>query len=129
MHLVYVIQKDLYLVVYVLYCIFFFFFFSSRRRHTRFDCDWSSDVCSSDLTMASELTIQTRLPLLQSERLLPPHRSAPLLQQAPELEQELELARLPKSLQLLSGSSSGILSTRCLALFEPFLPRLPGRRR
>src|SRR2546430_12410476 len=24
------------------------FFFSSRSRHTRFDCDWSSDVCSSD---------------------------------------------------------------------------------
>src|SRR5260221_10261052 len=28
---------------------FFFFFFSSRRRHTRSLCDWSSDVCSSDL--------------------------------------------------------------------------------
>src|SRR2546430_14491570 len=27
----------------------FIFFFASRRRHTRFDCDWSSDVCSSDL--------------------------------------------------------------------------------
>src|SRR2546427_3910737 len=27
------------------------FFFSSRRRHTRFDCDWSSDVCSSDLSL------------------------------------------------------------------------------
>src|SRR5690242_14968649 len=26
------------------------FFFSSRRRHTRLTCDWSSDVCSSDLT-------------------------------------------------------------------------------
>src|SRR5256886_3248149 len=26
------------------------FFFSSRRRHTIFDCDWSSDVCSSDLS-------------------------------------------------------------------------------
>src|SRR5579862_2450104 len=25
------------------------FFFSSRRRHTRWHCDWSSDVCSSDL--------------------------------------------------------------------------------
>src|SRR4030066_1827881 len=24
-------------------------FFSSRRRHTIFKCDWSSDVCSSDL--------------------------------------------------------------------------------
>src|SRR5256886_11601551 len=29
------------------------FFFSSRRRHTRFDCDWSSDVCSSDLLLAA----------------------------------------------------------------------------
>src|SRR2546430_5619081 len=29
------------------------FFFSSRRRHTRFDCDWSSDVCSSDLADAA----------------------------------------------------------------------------
>src|SRR5205085_9144550 len=29
------------------------FFFSSRRRHTSFDCDWSSDVCSSDLSLAA----------------------------------------------------------------------------
>src|SRR5204863_2444187 len=29
---------------------FFFFFFSSRRRHTRSLRDWSSDVCSSDLS-------------------------------------------------------------------------------
>src|SRR5260370_22632621 len=35
----------------------FFFFFSSRRRHTRFKCDWSSDVCSSDLRF-----VTTRLP-------------------------------------------------------------------
>src|SRR6266571_7891076 len=28
-----------------------FFFFSSRRRHTRLTCDWSSDVCSSDLLL------------------------------------------------------------------------------
>src|SRR5689334_20470341 len=27
----------------------FLFFFSSRRRHTRWNCDWSSDMCSSDL--------------------------------------------------------------------------------
>src|SRR5437588_3000185 len=31
----------------------FFFFFSSRRRHTRSLCDWSSDVCSSDLFVAT----------------------------------------------------------------------------
>src|SRR6266480_5658123 len=32
----------------------FFFFFSSRRRHTRLTCDWSSDVCSSDLHLGKE---------------------------------------------------------------------------
>src|SRR4051812_50126255 len=26
-----------------------FFYFSSKRRHTTLTCDWSSDVCSSDL--------------------------------------------------------------------------------
>src|SRR6266480_6236255 len=34
-----------------MYC--FFFFFSSRRRHTSLTCDWSSDVCSSDLERAA----------------------------------------------------------------------------
>src|SRR5690242_7194700 len=32
-------------------CFRVIFFFSSRRRHTRLTCDWSSDVCSSDLLM------------------------------------------------------------------------------
>src|SRR3712207_7156025 len=36
------------LVLPVMCC--FIFFFSSRRRHTRYWRDWSSDVCSSDLT-------------------------------------------------------------------------------
>src|SRR5689334_24341824 len=38
---------------------FFFFFFSSRRRHTRWNCDWSSDVCSSDLSAARSVLIAT----------------------------------------------------------------------
>src|SRR5256886_10006968 len=38
------------------YC--YFFFFSSRRRHTRFDCDWSSDVCSSDLYLGPDATVR-----------------------------------------------------------------------
>src|SRR6266511_3872080 len=35
-------------------CINYLFFFSSRRRHTRFSRDWSSEVCSSDLTPRDE---------------------------------------------------------------------------
>src|SRR5260370_28557313 len=51
----------------------YLFFFPSRRRHTRFKCDWSSDVCSSDLgddrqrqshgAAASELRASARLAL------------------------------------------------------------------
>src|SRR2546427_4791954 len=37
-----------------------YFFFSSRRRHTRFDCDWSSDVCSSDLIQADRERVHAR---------------------------------------------------------------------
>src|SRR3990167_2455099 len=36
------------------------FFFSSRRRHPRFDCDWSSDVCSSDLFTGATAGIRGR---------------------------------------------------------------------
>src|SRR6478736_6075339 len=39
------------------------FFFSSRRLHTIFDCDWSSDVCSSDLLRAVALRVPFRGPL------------------------------------------------------------------
>src|SRR5260370_15576599 len=41
--------------------IIFDFFFSSRRRHTRFKCDWSSDVCSSDLLPLSQRLSPTHL--------------------------------------------------------------------
>src|SRR5690606_40418220 len=41
------------------------FFFSSRRRHTRFSRDWSSDVCSSDLTAEQiEVCAEERVPIV-----------------------------------------------------------------
>src|SRR5690242_21578671 len=45
----------LFIVVVLYVFFFFFFFFSSRRRHTRLTCDWSSDVCSSDLPRSARL--------------------------------------------------------------------------
>src|SRR5438034_8725441 len=41
------------------------FFFSSRRRHTRSLCDWSSDVCSSDLVLAAHFHLRPRHPRSQ----------------------------------------------------------------
>src|SRR5207245_7766684 len=38
------------------YAVIIGFFFSSRRLHTRCYRDWSSDVCSSDLTLEEKLT-------------------------------------------------------------------------
>src|SRR5690606_41039420 len=48
------------------------FFFSSRRRHTRFSRDWSSDVCSSDLSCSSSLS--QRSTASSRYRAIPPSR-------------------------------------------------------
>src|SRR5580698_10745538 len=55
---------------------YFNFFFSSRRRHTILTCDWSSDVCSSDLvcTISSAAT-----PLAASSTRYPSSRKTPLV--------------------------------------------------
>src|SRR6266481_3665155 len=45
-----------------------FFFFSSRRRHTRWNCDWSSDVCSSDLGGLKDKSQPTRRMLVVHSR-------------------------------------------------------------
>src|SRR5260370_15657251 len=68
-----------------------FFFFSSRRRHTRFKCDWSSDVCSSDLIERPFKEIvgarfERRIPVeyvYQELAKLPPGFSAPVSRQKP----------------------------------------------
>src|SRR2546430_15003262 len=39
------------------------FFFEGGRGHTRFDCDWSSDVCSSDLSRMPDKPASTLLHL------------------------------------------------------------------
>src|SRR5699024_12099862 len=49
------------IIIDITYLIFtnlveFYFFFSSRRRHTRSKRDWSSDVCSSDLSLGEITT-------------------------------------------------------------------------
>src|SRR5690349_23405123 len=56
-----------YVIVICCCFFFFFFFFSSRRRHTRSLRDWSSDVCSSDLSssVVMELSLDKR-PLASS---------------------------------------------------------------
>src|SRR5690242_21115248 len=47
-----------------------FFFFSSRRRHTRLTCDWSSDVCSSDLGLGETHALAVALGELADQAVL-----------------------------------------------------------
>src|SRR3989440_4817066 len=49
--------------------LFLFFFFSSRRRHTRSDRDWSSDVCSSDLTKSNKVNFVNQVNLVNKVNL------------------------------------------------------------
>src|SRR5438034_9033465 len=50
------------------------FFFSSRRRHTRSLCDWSSDVCSSDLHLGNLVVLHLFLVRVEHPQRLPGHR-------------------------------------------------------
>src|SRR2546429_7304840 len=65
----------------------FYFFFSSRRRHTRCSRDWSSDVCSSDLTEPRRESPQqhagiapTWKPIVQTARTSALARALPMTQ-------------------------------------------------
>src|SRR6266481_7085804 len=84
------------------------FFFSSRRRHTRWNCDWSSDVCSSDLPppASPEENLRTDIEVLGSvARRVHRRLRQGALQNLLERERE-ELARsLRQSLE----------ETRCMA--------------
>src|SRR5215467_5960149 len=51
--------------------MFVFFFFSSRRRHTRLQGDWSSDVCSSDLSEPQYLAARIQEPCHRSPEMVP----------------------------------------------------------
>src|SRR5713101_5316543 len=66
----------------------FFFFFSSRRRHTILTCDWSSDVCSSDLLIRSKQVSSVELTEMYLGRL---KRYNPRLLCAVNLTEDLAL--------------------------------------
>src|SRR5438034_1002191 len=55
---------------------FFLFFFSSRRRHTRSLCDWSSDVCSSDLFFGNASPRNAAPPTVSLSALPPSDRAS-----------------------------------------------------
>src|SRR2546430_6122530 len=102
-------------------------FFSSRRRHTRFDCDWSSDVSSSDLQELglgqSAIALQLERPL--GERLVEPVRKAIARQvsrltpaaQAASFQRELDFIGNPfgldpagvQTLRIAAGAGLGAL--------------------
>src|SRR5688572_31441215 len=88
------------LMLHLLFRPSLFFFFSSRRRHTRFDCDWSSDVCSSDLipivnrdrgALREDRQEQVRVTWLgRGEKLLDRHRRLSLPEQERLLLRQVE---------------------------------------
>ena len=47
---------DLDIIGFVLFCVFFFFF-KQKTAYEIVDCDWSSDVCSSDLWMVTHVDV------------------------------------------------------------------------
>src|SRR5256886_9284709 len=69
-----------------------FFFFSSRRGHTRFDCDWSSDVCSSDLDRARGSPAARGTPVPAAPGATAAARRAPRWRQRPSAQPDAAAA-------------------------------------
>src|SRR5437588_8188012 len=102
----------------------FFFFFSSRRRHTRSLCDWSSDVCSSDLPLRGSGSCEiggartgAGWPRLHTDRL-----------QERQWRDAHRAVEHPRSgPRLVGGKYAGLVCrlerTRRLSRTDPFLPR------
>src|SRR5688572_32179852 len=73
------------------------FFFSSRRRHTIFDCDWSSDVCSSDLAVPQGLQRHRAQGAQQSARSRRLRRDDALADESRHARQDRKSTRLNSS--------------------------------
>src|SRR5690606_40608975 len=73
--------------------------FSSRRRHTRFSRDWSSDVCSSDLTLINDAPVVFRDP--QLEKVWRPENDSGKFYGPTRLRKALYLSRNLVSIRIL----------------------------
>src|SRR2546430_10951179 len=91
-----------------------FFFFSSRRRHTRFDCDWSSDVCSSDLLVLADFVNGHDIWMLQLSDGLGLGAKALHVRRAGHLPAENRFDRDRKSTRLNSSHSQISYAVFCL---------------
>src|SRR5690349_23203428 len=88
----------------IFFFFFFFFFFSSRRRHTRSLRDWSSDVCSSDLTIL--------------QRIPQPHRHA--LFRVGDAGRQRRILRRPLRPSLAQRSEERRVGKECRSRWSPY---------
>src|SRR3990167_3322557 len=97
-------------------------FFSSRREHTRFDCDWSSDVCSSDLIRVKH---DHRAPLCRSKTFL---QSAALAQAGFEFQNPHAVAKGVFSCELAHNVRRRVLAVANNYHLKTFLAAFQKRR-
>src|SRR6267143_6781939 len=134
-------------------CYSLFFFFSSRRRHTRWNCDWSSDVCSSDLlglpheaqlVDLSDGETERRVALLHGERVAPEPDEMQVPEDPPVVERHLpavvmlrrdrrgdkqddsgdpECSHCPSTFAAFAASAAFFFSFFFLGRVTPYVPR------
>src|SRR2546426_2585028 len=77
------------------------FFFSSRRRHTRLQGDWSSDVCSSDLSLSARSALGPEGRGFKSRRPdLPKNQLGKNFRPHPSLAAEFPLSNLSPAVRI-----------------------------
>src|SRR5260370_17699051 len=102
------------------------FFFSSRRRNTRFKCDWSSDVCSSDLQLVEDW-LANPPPTVTSDITRTKHRDAAVrinaaLGHVPALKLDADMVEA-----LLRGMADDGFATKTIVMTRSVLVRSLNR--
>src|SRR2546430_4432946 len=93
-------------------------FFSSRRRHTRFDCDWSSDVCSSDLIAAASPSPAASVPAAPDLATL--QQSWPTQSGADFIKSALQAIRNPGADKTVTRSEERRVGKECRSRWSPY---------
>src|SRR5256886_3030327 len=96
----------------------FLFFFSSRRRHTRFDCDWSSDVCSSDLPPKRECEFCSTSVSIRNCEIIYPGTSAN--RRDSQASAESKMANFSQGQKLPDRSEERRVGKECRSRWSPY---------
>ena len=102
-------------VLYILFRVIVFFFFKQKTAYEIKECDWSSDVCSSDLTPAKMITVVKKQAPTQTNKAAPVCPNPRQMENINEPNANIVVSEVSKiALPVLAKTECGNVSIRSM---------------